>query len=91
MRGLLILAMLWQGLFASRPSQCKLFLDQPAAEEAVYLINKLHHHGYKFKLDSFTSEPVSITEDSEQKIIFKASYVPVCKYIIKVYMVLNDL
>lgn len=66
MRVLLIVAVLCQGLFASDPTVCKLYTGQTAADEAVYLINKLHHHGYKFKLDSFTVEEVSITKDIEQ-------------------------
>lgn len=75
MRGLLILAVLCQGLFADNPEVCKVYEGRAAADEAVYLVNKLHHHGYKFKLDSFTTELVSITEDGAQKRILKASYV----------------
>ncbi|KAG7327877.1 hypothetical protein KOW79_009483 [Hemibagrus wyckioides] len=56
MRGLLILAVLCQGLFATSASDCRNYTAQAAAEEAEYLINRLHHHGYKFKLDSFTEE-----------------------------------
>lgn len=75
MRGLLILAVLCQGLVASSPEVCKLYEDQAAAEQAVFLINKLHHHGYKFKLDSFTKEEVSLIEDSAPKRFFKPPYV----------------
>lgn len=76
MRGLLILAVLFQGLFATDPSFSKLNASEKA-DEAEYLINKLHHHGYKFKLFSYTEDVVSINEVSEQKTIFKTSYVPV--------------
>lgn len=71
MRGLLILALLCQGLFATNPSDCRNYTAQAAADEAEYLINKLHHHGYKFKLDSFTEEEVRIINNSEQISFFK--------------------
>ncbi|KAF4083285.1 hypothetical protein AMELA_G00138190 [Ameiurus melas] len=55
MRGLLILSVLCHGLFSADPPFCKLNASEKA-DEAEYLINKLHHHGYKFKLFSYTEE-----------------------------------
>lgn len=78
MRELLILAVLYQGLFALSPPVCTNISGQAAADEVTYLINKLHHHGYKFKLDSFTEEQVSRTENRFNKIVYKH---PVCVYL----------
>lgn len=83
MRGLLIVAVLCQGLFATSASDCRNYTAQAAAEEAEYLINRLHHHGYKFKLDSFTEEQVSIINNSEQiRFFFKQSKVKLNFYML---------